>query len=215
MVVGAGELTFLKRRFQWPWWGWHKRGSILDSDQMYCFPFHLAKQIQLEIWATDLQQHMRNLTDIVLDLRVILHQKPSLRSVRVDLWDRQYRPVPSPWQGDRIVEGAGPCPPQEKFRGRIFNEPFDGGYNPSHYGHDCSHYEVWEHVVPVSLRPLAPRFAYCQRRPRRDFGAIEAASKCWQSEYQPDSGNRKRSRDDGGGKERSRLHDETRTRSSD
>lgn len=145
VVVGAKEFTFLRRRFQWQW---PTGGSILDLGQMYSFPFHMAKQIQIEIWATNFNWSIRYLTDNVLDLCVILHQKPSLRSVRVDLWDRQHRPVPSSNRSDCMVDGARPCPLQEKFRGRIFSEPSDGGCFPlpyDQYGRLC---DVWEHVVP-------------------------------------------------------------------
>lgn len=121
-VITARGITFLKYHFSSSKWSYYCH--VLGPGDLRCFPFHMAKQVQIEFWATDFKQQEGYLYDALLDFCLVLCDKPSLRDVRVDLYDRSYRPKPVLKDPDRMTDNNGPHPPQAVFRGGILNGPF-------------------------------------------------------------------------------------------
>lgn len=123
-VITARGITFLKFRFPSARER-HNTDVILAPGDLQYFPFHLAKQIQIEIWATLFAgQQDVYLYSALLDLCLVLSDKPSLRNVRVSLYDRTYRPKPEPKSQDCKADDDGPYPPQDEFQGDVLNESF-------------------------------------------------------------------------------------------
>lgn len=157
-VITARGLTFLKYRFtslEWQYkWGEIHQGT----SKLRCFPFHMAKQIQIEFWATQFEKQDDILYQALLSFCLALCNKPCLRNVRVDLYDRDYRPKPMIKNQDRMADTNGPYPPQDVFRGEILNEPFQrteeevefwGGCKNDYY--DLSA-EPWQRAAGRELR---------------------------------------------------------------
>ena len=122
-VITARGITFLKSRFT----SAKERCNsevILEPGDLQYFPFHLAKQIQIEFWATHFEAQDAYLYSALLEFCLVLSDKPSLRNVRVDLYDRTYRPKPTLNFQDRKADGNGPYPPQDMFQGEVLNETF-------------------------------------------------------------------------------------------
>lgn len=122
-VVSARGITFLKSRFTSAKEHYISEVVLEPGDLQY-FPFHLAKQLQIEFWATQFEEQEPFLYSALLDFCLVLSEKPSLRNVRVDLYDRNYRPKPILKFQDRKADGNRPCPPQDVFQGEVLNEPF-------------------------------------------------------------------------------------------
>ena len=122
-VISARGITFLNSRFTCAK-DFCMSEVILEPGDLQYFPFHLAKQIQIEFWATQFEAQDGYLYSALLEFCLVLSDKPSLRNVRVDLYDRNYRPRPILTSQDRKADGNGTYPPQDVFQGEFLNEPF-------------------------------------------------------------------------------------------
>ena len=181
-VITARGITFLKFRFP----SARERCNteiILEPGDLQYFPFHLAKQIQIEIWATlfGADQDVY-LYSALLDLCLILSDKPSLRNVRVSLYDRNYRPKPEPKSQDRKADDSGPYPPQDGFPGDVLHEPFQRTAEEIEFWGDVRDRdfydrsaEPWEQVAVVCQGCGGPRHIYWRLPSDNGPRGLEAA----------------------------------------
>lgn len=122
-VITARGLTFLKCLLTSSEWC-YKWGNIPVPSELRHFPFHMAKQVQIEFWATRFKKEEPILYDTLLGFCLVLCNKPSLKNVRVDLYDRDYRPKPVLRNRDRMADGSRPNPPQHIYGGEVLDGPF-------------------------------------------------------------------------------------------
>lgn len=130
VTISDSGITFLKDRFdssctrnstRYPKELWR---SIQTIRKLRTFPFHMAKQVQIEYWADRVFDHKDILFHNLLSFCRVLQNKPSLKNIRIDLYDEGYRPKPSIANRDCTADTKGPCPPQDIFRGEILDGPF-------------------------------------------------------------------------------------------
>ena len=113
-VLSARGITFLKFRFTSAKEHCNSEVVLEPGDLQY-FPFHLKKQIQIEFWAKQFDEQGPYLYSALLEFCLVLSDKPCLRNVRVDLYDRTYRPKPALIFQDRKADGNGPYLTQDAF----------------------------------------------------------------------------------------------------
>ena len=70
-------------------------GYVSKPNEMFTFPFHRVKQVQIELWAPASRYKLFDLRSAVIEFCSILYGQVSLQNVRVDFYDRSYRPRPS------------------------------------------------------------------------------------------------------------------------
>ena len=64
----------------------------LEPNQMFTFPIHRVKQIQIELWATNFEHNLFDLRNALIEFCSILYDQPSLKNLRVDFYDRTHQP---------------------------------------------------------------------------------------------------------------------------
>lgn len=121
VLVTYRGVSFLERRYE--------LGDIskpmlhgdyeLRANPLLAFPFHRVKQIQIGLWATDFRYNLFALRRALIDLCDVLNHQPSLKNIRIDMYDRFYRPN-IPESPDEIAfEDDAPHPPPSRNRANI------------------------------------------------------------------------------------------------
>lgn len=111
---------------------------LQNTNRVWTFPFYRAKQIQIELWATDFRYDLFDLRLALSEICGILSHQPSLKNVRIDLYDESYQPKKPLSSGN--FDDDEPHPPQDKSHCEmaIFPEEedpeWDGGINPRLWG---------------------------------------------------------------------------------
>lgn len=130
VTIPDSGITFLKDRIdsscrryatRYPKELWRNLENLYE---LHRSPFHMAKQIQIEYWADRVFDHKDILFHNLLGFCRVLQRKPSLKNIRIDLYDEGYRPKPSIAKRNCTTGAEGPYPPQDTFRGEILEGPF-------------------------------------------------------------------------------------------
>lgn len=152
---------------------------LQNTNRVWTFPFYRAKQIQIELWATDFRYDLFDLRLALSEICGILSHQPSLKNVRIDLYDESYQPKKPLSSGN--FDDDEPHPPQDKSHCEmaIFPEEedpeWDGGIDPRLWG----------------PRSGIPANTHTNHGPRIDPSTLEDAMQCRQGSYQPHPGSRK------------------------
>lgn len=83
----------------------------------------MAKQTQVEVWATEFAKQDDHLYETLLGFCLVLCDKPSLPKVHADLDYGNYRPKPVFKNQIRMADDMGPYPHQDVFHGEVLNGP--------------------------------------------------------------------------------------------
>ena len=94
-------------------------GYVSKLNEMFTFPFHRVKQAQIELWAPAFRYKLFDLQSALIEFCSILYGQGSLQNVRVDFYDRSYRPRPSYSYDDILYDDDEPHPAQDKHHGEM------------------------------------------------------------------------------------------------
>lgn len=105
----------------------------MRDNRLSTFAFHKVKQLQIQLWATDCRYNLFDLRAVIINLCSILYGQPSLKNVRVDLYDSGYKPQEFDSYDDYydlLFDDDEPHPAQDKHPGQmlIYNKE-SGFYN--------------------------------------------------------------------------------------
>ena len=88
-------------------------------ERLALFPFHKAKQIQIQIWTSVCQLNLYILMKKLVGLCFFLNKESGLKNVRVDFYDWSYHPPSRAGQESVIYDNDEAHPAQDRFAGQM------------------------------------------------------------------------------------------------
>lgn len=127
---------YLSKETLEPSWGKFPRKP--KPNNLSIFPFHMVKQIQIELWAPDVRFHFIDLRSTLISFCSILYGQPGIKNVRVDFYDESYKPVDI-WSYEGLFDDDEARPDLNKHQGKMdileVRRPYIAWTTPS---------ELWE-----------------------------------------------------------------------
>ncbi|CAF9919283.1 hypothetical protein IMSHALPRED_004577 [Imshaugia aleurites] len=131
------------------------------------FPFHMVKQIQIQVWESHSPQNeLFELRRTLIGFCSILYGQPSLKNVRIDFYDRFYHPARCYSVVDLLVDDDEAHPAQDKLQEemRTPTEEEDNTWDIMSHASQLKMLKLWDgrKGMPASSHDISSKITYLE-----------------------------------------------------